>query len=76
MQFLHLFFFLFPFTLGGFIVFFHGVRFLGFFFFFFFFFFTGFDEFGYWGLKGKKRKKVKATPSDKYGAHKQLKNIE
>ena len=36
------------------------------------FFFTRFGEFGYWGLK-EKMKKVKAAPSYRYGAHKQLK---
>ena len=42
----------------------------GFWSFFSFFFFFGFGEFGY------KKKKKKAASSDKYKAHKQLKNIE
>ena len=42
----------------------------------FFFFFPRFSEFGYWGLKETKEKKnVKATPSYRYGAYKQLKNL-
>ena len=73
--FLHLLFFLFPFTLGGFFFFlFFSLSLSLVFFSFFSFFFPGFGEFGYWGLKNKiKNKKVKAAPSYRYGAHKQLK---
>ena len=66
------FFFLFPFTLGGFFFFFFSLSrwvWSGL----FFFFFTGFGEFGYWGLKGKEEEEVKAALRYKYEAHKQLK---
>ena len=43
----------------------------------FFFFLIVFGEFGYWGLKEKEEEvTVTAALSDRYGAYKQLKNIE
>ena len=43
--------------------------------FFFFFFFQWVRWVWVLGVEGKKKKKVKAAPSDRYGAYKQLKNI-